>query len=741
MTHADQVQTLFDEAVELPRREWGSFLARSTASPELREAVGELLEHHLTATDLLDLPALTAFPAIVRHLGQQFDEFRILRELGRGGMAVVYLAEDRTLDRQVALKVLNRDLAGSHQALERFHREARAAARLEHPGIVPVYRCGDDHGTHFLAMQFVPGETLEARIRARRSTESATVSKKTGTLDSKVPGRPSSPIWTSATSSDYVRECSRLVCTVAQALDYAHNAGILHRDVKPSNILLDPQGTPRIADFGIAKFDLPDDTSQTHEAIGTWRYMSPEQSRAEKVDRRTDVFSLGVVLYELLTLEHPFPGDSAAEVFGAVQTKEPSPVRSLNPATPKDLETICHKALEKQRSDRYPTAAHLAADLESQLRGDPILARPPGTVRRLGRWFHRHQSGSLVAVCATLAASLAVATGRQYQEYRQSKARVSIGIGSVETPAEVLVRPWQPDGQTLGPAEAIGWTPLDQHQLAPGQYRFVIRVEGAGAFAEFDEVLQAGQVLTRTVGLVSEEVATAKMIRFESGSYTVRVPFADGTVEDQTVFLDHFLLDVTEVSNQQYQAFVEATGHRLPEHWSAYGYDDRLAFHPIVNITLEDAQAYALWAGKRLPTMIEWEAAARSPDGRLYPWGSLDAMPEGAEPSCEALVDGQSVDSAVLYREYTIRTDPVDQDVFAHSASGLQHLAGNVMEFTSSVRLQDSNSVVIKSGSWVTHPKYSDLGVFHLYPRDQSSLKIGFRCARSLDVNAALGRE
>jgi len=740
MSTVQQVQALFDEIVGLPPDDWARLLADSDQSPEVRARVKELLRHHQEATDLLQLPALETYGAVVQRLGSELGEFRILRELGRGGMATVFLAEDRILRRQVALKVMNRELAQSPKAMDRFRREAQAAARLEHPGIVPVFRFGEDHGTLFLAMQFVAGETLEARLQGVRQ-RTVDPQTKVGESTNRDDGTSSAVVMpTITTSNDYLHECSRVICQVAHALDFAHNAGVLHRDVKPSNILLDTTGAPHLTDFGIAKTEFLNRTSTTQDAIGTWRYMSPEQASAERVDRRSDVFSLGTVLYEMLTLEHPFDGASPAEVVDALRFETPRPVRVLNPSIPKDLATICHKALEKRREDRYPTAAHFAADLDCQLRGDPILARPPTTTRRIVRWLQRRKIQSLVALATLAVASVAAVAGMRYQRSLQESAYVSLQALPIGTPCEALVSTWDRDTHSYLPASSIGNAPLLEQPFTPGQYRFALLASN-GRFAEVDASLGAGQSFTQHLFLNDSVVDSEDQVAFEGGQYVVRVIDPDGTMRDAEITLNGFAMDRTEVSNEQYRRFLDADGRSAPEHWGVFGFDETLAFRPVVGVTYEDAESYCLWAGKRLPTAIEWEAAARSPDGRLYPWGDPSQTPEALAPSYEALANSQSSEISVFYQEYRSWTRDVDDDPAPHSSNGLMHLFGNVMELTC---CSDPNQPMISEGmgwSWVGHPRYSTLVAPFQFPKNKSSLRIGFRCARSLDVAQALGKE
>jgi serine/threonine protein kinase len=299
----------------------------------------------------------------------RLGRFEILEELGRGSFGHVFRARDPDLDRIVAIKVLRAGRLASREEVDRFLREACTAAKLQHPGLVVPYETGQtEDGIFFLVEEFVQGETLATRLRA-----------------GKLGPRPA----------------AELVAAVADALDYAHRNGVIHRDVKPSNIQLDADGRPHLMDFGLAKHET-DETPMTldGQVLGTPAYVSPEQARGDshRVDGRADVYSLGVVLYELLTGERPFRGNRQMLLLQVLHD-EPRPPRQLNDKVPRELETICLKALAKAPGRRYATAQELAVDLRRFLRGETIRARPIGRIERLAHWCRRNP-----VACGLLAA-------------------------------------------------------------------------------------------------------------------------------------------------------------------------------------------------------------------------------------------------------------------------------------------------------------------------------------------------
>ncbi len=334
---------------------------------------------------------------------RQLGEYRILRELGRGGMGVVYEAEQVPLGRRVALKVLPFAAAIDPKQRQRFQIEAQAAAQLHHPHIVPVFGVGCAHGIHYYAMQFVDGRSLAAIIaELRASRESRTEQDRA-----------------------YCLNVARLGAEAADALEHAHGLGILHRDIKPANLLIDPDGALWVTDFGLARF--PSDLSLTHtgDLVGTLRYMSPEQAQARGgvVDQRTDIYALGVTLYELLTLQPAFAGQDHQELLRQIALDEPVSPRRLNPAVPRDLETIILKAIAKDPSSRYTSAEELAADLRRFMDDQPILARRPGVLERTLRWAHRHRD--LVATAAAiLVVAMIIGTATTWAQVKKTEAEV-----------------------------------------------------------------------------------------------------------------------------------------------------------------------------------------------------------------------------------------------------------------------------------------------------------------------------
>ncbi len=358
---------------------------------------------------------------------QRIGDFEIVRELGRGGMGVVYEARQVSLNRRVALKVLSGGLGLAPKAVQRFRLEAEAAAKLHHTNIVPVYAIAEEQGTHFYAMELIDGPSLDHVIRQMRqetgSAASTPIASAGGKLSADlaqtgpyVYSPPGCGATTGLSSSSigsgggYFDTVARLIAEVADALDYAHQQGIVHRDMKPSNLLLSPAGRLSVNDFGLARMLEQPGMTMTGEFVGTPAYMSPEQITAGRapLNHRTDVYSLGATLYELLTLQRPFAGERRDEVIAQIMHKEPKSPRKVTPNVPMDLETICLKAMEKDPDRRYQTAGALADDLRRYVNRFAISARRTGPAERLRKWVRRHPG---LATAVGLAVVATVLTG------------------------------------------------------------------------------------------------------------------------------------------------------------------------------------------------------------------------------------------------------------------------------------------------------------------------------------------
>ncbi len=364
-------------------------------------------------------------------LPERIGDFEILGELGRGGMGVVYRARQCSLNRLVALKVLSSGLGLTTKAIMRFKLEAEAAAKLHHTNIVPIYWTGEEKRVPYYVMELIDGPSLDRvikQLRAQADTSGEVSGSDTSrdqhvpnwtkeTLIHSLPGAGETTTSTDASSLDsssslgsdssYYDNLAKIMADVADALAHAHDQGIIHRDIKPANLLLSSDGRLSINDFGLARMLEQPGMTMTGELMGSPMYMSPEQITAGRLplDHRTDIYSLGASLYELLTLEPPFPGQQRDQVLSQVIHKDPPKPRSINPQIPRDLETICLKAMEKDPDRRYQTTEQMAKDLRCFVNRHAISARRTGPAERAIRWARKNKALTAM-VCLTLIVGL-----------------------------------------------------------------------------------------------------------------------------------------------------------------------------------------------------------------------------------------------------------------------------------------------------------------------------------------------
>src|SRR5438094_2613860 len=368
-----QLKQIFQSALERNPAERSAFLSQACADdPALRSEVESLISSHDQAGDSIEAMAVEAATEMLADeqpgpiLGKHIGHYEVLSLLGRGGMGEVFLAQDTSLGRKVALKLLRSDFTRNEERLRRFQQEARAASALNHPNILTIYEIGHDGSLHFMATEYVEGETLRQHLSRARITVGQT-------LDVAV--------------------------QVASALAAAHQAGIIHRDIKPENTMVRTDGNVKVLDFGLAKLTepktidtaaptLPQVETEPGVVMGTFSYMSPEQARGLAVDTRTDIWSLGVMIYEMAAGRQPFEGETASDVMSLILQKEPPPLAHSWPEVPAELERIIRKALRKDREERYQTIKDLLIDLrnlrkELELSAEMERSAPPISVRAM----------------------------------------------------------------------------------------------------------------------------------------------------------------------------------------------------------------------------------------------------------------------------------------------------------------------------------------------------------------------
>ncbi len=731
-------------------------------------------------------------------------------------MGEVYLAEDAQLGRRVAIKLLSPATISDEHARKRLIREARAAATLDHPNICSVYEVSEADGRLFIAMQYVEGETLNRRIKREA-------------LD--------------------LSESLSIATQVADALAEAHAHRIIHRDIKPANIMITTRGQAKVMDFGLAKVipqtNLVQSEAETEAILstpgaimGTLPYMSPEQVRAEALDGRSDIFSFGVVLYEMVGGKQPFACASSAATASAILTRELPPLARFSRDVPAELERIVSKALRKDKEERYQTARDLLIDLRNltdELKFAARLERsaPPdvtsdnsaiataaetlipsaslsaprttvaeGTSTRetgsaavpgkavssrnwlvvlaalvvvaAGVWFFwnrtkvrwaRDQVPRIEQLTKTQkffeAYDLAVAA-LKYLPNDATIARLiptisnTISVTTDPAGAQVYLKRFAPDDSgKLPPRQLVGTTPIDNLRVARGQYILSIEKDG---YAKTEQIVSGAVVhllnvivLPPPIRVEQKLIATDKvpehMVFVPGGDYRL-VAWSRPT--DARPKLDDYFIDKYEVSNQEYKEFINAGGYLKkqfwkypfikdgrtlswdeamrefqdrtglpgPRGWSSQNFPEGKPDHPVTDITWYEAAAYAAFRGKQLPTIFQWEKAARNGNtsnfGVYMPWGIF--------------YPGETLDYHANFKNEG--TMPVNSSEFGISPFGAYNMAGNASEWC----LNETSEGFIDSGGAWGAPSYT-FSSYGTLPGFYSSNKLGFRCA--LNSNGA----
>lgn len=793
-----QIKQLYQAALDRAPNQRAAFLAEACPEDEaLRREVEALLVYEERTESFLETPAvkwaagMLAEDKAIALAGREMGTYRIQFLLGAGGMGEVWLAQDSRLGRKAALKLLPARFTLDQERVRRFMREARAASALNHPNIVTIYEIGtapsEQGKLHFIAQEFIDGVTLRQRL---------------------LNGRLS------------LTEALDIAAQTATALAAAHEAGIIHRDIKPENLMLRRDGYVKVLDFGLAKLterqasaesETRSDSQASHTTtpglvMGTIRYMSPEQARGLKVDARSDLFSLGIVLYEMIAGHAPFEGETPSDGVALILTAQHQPLQQLDAAVPAELERIVSKALAKEREHRYQSAADLLRELKAlreELEFEAKLSAHSSGFRlqrvlndKLAQVNWRSRSVWLTAAVLVLVLSGAGwfiwrkvnqrwATGQlpriaqlaqarqpfeayalavQVERYLLNDATLAKWMPLISEPLTVTTEPagarvfLKRFASSNPPREFIGMTPLHNLRVARGEYLLELEKEG---YAPFERTISSKLYQNGTMLAPPDDPTRVEQRLIETAKLPERMVFVPGgnyklvswrRPNNARVALDDYFIDKYEVTNREFKEFVVAGGYLKkqywqqpfdkagqtqtweeaikefkdrtglpgPRSWAGQDFPAGRAEHPVTDITWHEAAAYAAFRGKQLPTVYQWEKAARNGlftyySGYILPWGPID-------------VTGSVEGRANFKSDGTV---PVGSFPFGLSPFGCHDMAGNVAEWCLNPMM---NGFATVGASWDDHP--------YLFPYigDQpgfaSNGKLGFRCVR----NAAEGK-
>ncbi|MGA8109525.1 MAG: bifunctional serine/threonine-protein kinase/formylglycine-generating enzyme family protein [Acidobacteriaceae bacterium] len=732
-----RAEQLFGEALDVPREGRTAFLERACGgAAEMRLRVEALLAEHDRLSGFLVEPILAAGaetiaePAAERgqlDSGTRLGRYVIEERLGAGAMGVVYRARDEKLERSVALKTITPGMLAGDEARRHFRREALALARLNHPCIAAVYDAGEQDGVNFIVMEYVRGESLAAKLRS-------------GAMGA--------------------REATAIVLEIAEAMEEAHEQGVIHRDLKPANAMVTAKNHVKVLDFGLARMLAGADATQSMETqglLGTPQYMSPEQALGKPLDARSDLWSLGALYYELLAGKPPFEGGSSLAVLQRITQEPLAPLRGVRPDIPQKAEQIVDRALRKDTAQRYQSAVAMARDLRGLLEAmsGPVVGRGASRSRRWvaamavvlaaallagGWWLYRRAAerrwareeaipriAQLLDARQSLAAFLVLQRAEKILPGEAQLGRLAaentetVSIGSDPAGAEVAIQDY------LKPKSAwfaLGTTPLKNVRVPKGYFRWKVSKPGVGELIEAPE--NAAQM----------EFPLAAAQRVPAGM--VYVPAATWeTYEGFFGFLGPFQLppyyiDRYEVTNREYQQFVDAGGYANPRYWPAEFHENGRAVpwaegvarfrdttgrpgpatwaaghypeghgdFPVNGVSWYEAAAYAAFAGKSLPVLGQWYQAAPPDDP-----------------------------------EYTVQLSNISASALAPVGTyqgvgpyGTYDMAGNVREWVANATEPDLRFIL--GGSWRSQAYlYNDPEALPPFDRSDGN---GFRCVRNL---------
>ena len=680
---------LFDAVLAMPPAKRSPFLDQACQdAPGLRREVEELLA--------ADVSVLTATSPFNGHLvaGTKLGRYSIIEPLGFGGMGIVYRARDERLERAVAIKILSPGLLRGEDIRRRFHKEALALAKLSNTHIAAVYDVGEQDGIDYIVMECVPGESLAAKLTSGPLT---------------------------------IKDATSIALQIAEALEEAHEQGVIHRDLKPSNVMITPKGQVKVLDFGLAKLlesratDETQPMTETQGLVGTALYMSPEQAYGKTVDSRTDLWSLGVVYYESLTARRPFQADNTIGILRAITEKTPTPLREIRVDTPPQAGEIVGRALEKDPANRYQSASEVVRDTSDLLAkmstASLILEKPAKRASRLtailaavavlvvaagGLWFYHRSSNrrwaredaapqitNLLAGSKPLSAFLLLERAQGYLPSDPQLKRIAdedttnVSITSSPTGAAVAIQDYLvPDS----PWHDLGLTPLDNVRIPKGYFRWKVSKAGTAELIaapitkekmsfELGEpqkspngmVFVPGDDWTEYIGFVGW-VGPYKMPPYFVDRYEVSnrdyQKFVDsGGYDKKEYWKEKIVRDGHEPSWEQAMAeFRDTTGRPGPSTWAGGHYPEGKADYPVSGVSWFEASAYAAFAGKQLPVFAQWfQTAPADLSAYVVPVSNISTNDVAPVGKYVGIGPYGTFDTAGNVREWV--ANPVDNDL------------------------------------------------------------------------------
>lgn len=673
-------------------------------------------------------------------IGETISHYKILEKLGGGGMGVVYKAEDTKLKRTVAIKFLPPDLIRDDEAKIRFVQEAQAASALEHNNICTIHEVDEtEEGQLFIVMACYEGDTLKKKIEQ-------------GPLE--------------------IEDAVRIALQVAKGLSKAHEKGIVHRDMKPANIMITDDGVVKILDFGLAKLAGQTRITKTATTMGTVAYMSPEQSRGEIVDQRTDIWSLGVIFYQMITAQLPFNGEYEQAVIYSILNDDPESIDNLRTDVPAEIQKVVRTSLQKDVEKRYQSVGEIIGVLEELKRkfDSGQLVTPDQKIehrRKRKKYLSAALAILLISVIAVAlllwrnsrlrqmnilfdqlqplaeaarfddAFELINDSGLDLKNLKNKDLVVRLGgdlsvettpTGSLVTLARIKSKPELSKGEEF----SIGSTPIRNHLLIAGEYLVNLSSEGMNSL-KFLVQIEPGESLEVSRTLLEQKEKFLGMVRIDGGisldGHSIPAFLIDkhevtnnefftfvsaGGYREKRVWPDEIMIDGVSLPwESAVKSFIDKTGIQCPRFWSGGKYPEGKEDHPVTGISWYEALAYARWAGKDLPTWDQWWMAAKGGTERLYPWGD-DAF----TPHLRANFGYEG-------------TDPVESYPLGVSPFGCYDLAGNVREWLKDSNWQKGLCTVV-GGSWKDPLYMIEPSHAESFEPDFSDDYIGFRCVKAI---------